>query len=144
MELDYGGGVSACWRSERGGGVVYELRRGDVVWVVHLSRAGNDWSGRVVLGQRRGGVARAGEGQTRGARAAAGLGGRVGAARGRRWNRQSCSGGERWRPATAEVSRGRRRRGGGAPGADVQFQKFQGPRCQKRFSHCFCDIPKIC
>jgi hypothetical protein len=46
MELDYGGGVPACWRSERGGGVVYELRRGDVVRVVHLPRAGNDWSGR--------------------------------------------------------------------------------------------------
>jgi hypothetical protein len=44
MELDYGGGVPACWRSERGGGVVYELRRGDVVRVVHLLRAG-DWSG---------------------------------------------------------------------------------------------------
>jgi hypothetical protein len=42
---------------------------------------------------------------------------RVGAARGRRWHRQSCSGGERWRPATAEMSRGgRRRRGGGARG----------------------------
>jgi hypothetical protein len=46
IELDSGGGVPACWRSERGGGVVYELRRGDMVWVVHLSRAGNDWSGR--------------------------------------------------------------------------------------------------
>jgi hypothetical protein len=45
MKLNYGGGVPACWRSERGGGVVYELRRGDVVRVVHLSRAGNDWSG---------------------------------------------------------------------------------------------------
>jgi hypothetical protein len=45
MELDYGGGVLACWRSKMGGGVVYELRQGDVVWVVHLSRVGNDWSG---------------------------------------------------------------------------------------------------
>jgi hypothetical protein len=45
MELDYGGGVPACWRSERGGGVVYELFRGDMVWVVYLSRAGNDGSG---------------------------------------------------------------------------------------------------
>jgi hypothetical protein len=44
IELDYGGGVPACWISERGGGVVYELRWGDVVRVVHLSRAGNDWS----------------------------------------------------------------------------------------------------
>jgi hypothetical protein len=45
MELDYGGGVPTCWRSERGGGVVYKLRRGDVVRVVYLSRAGNDGSG---------------------------------------------------------------------------------------------------
>jgi hypothetical protein len=45
MEIDYGGIVPACWRSERGGGVVYELRRGDVVRVVHLSRAGNNSSG---------------------------------------------------------------------------------------------------
>jgi hypothetical protein len=51
MELDYGGGVPACWRSERGGGVVYELRRGDVVRVVHLSRAGNDWSGGSTVSQ---------------------------------------------------------------------------------------------
>jgi hypothetical protein len=41
---------------------------------------------------------------------------RVGAARGRRWHRQSCSGGERWRPTTTEMSRGRRRRGGGGRG----------------------------
>jgi hypothetical protein len=46
MVLDYGGSVPACWRSERGGGVVYELHRGDVVWVVYLLRAGNDGSGR--------------------------------------------------------------------------------------------------
>jgi hypothetical protein len=45
MELDYGGGVPACWRLERGGGVVCELRRGDVVQVVYLLRAGNNWSG---------------------------------------------------------------------------------------------------
>jgi hypothetical protein len=45
MELDYGGGVPAWWRSERGGGVVYKLRRGDVVRVVYLSREGNDGSG---------------------------------------------------------------------------------------------------
>jgi hypothetical protein len=45
MELDYGGGIPACWRTERGGGVVYELRQGDVVRVVYLSRAGNDRSG---------------------------------------------------------------------------------------------------
>jgi hypothetical protein len=44
-ELDYGGGVPAYWRSERGGGVVYELHQGDVVRVVHLSWEGNDWSG---------------------------------------------------------------------------------------------------
>jgi hypothetical protein len=51
MELDYGGGVPTCWRSERSGGVVYELRRGDVVWVVHLSRTGNDWSGGSAVSQ---------------------------------------------------------------------------------------------
>jgi hypothetical protein len=45
MELDYGGGVPACWSLERGGGVVYELRRGDVVRVVHLLRVGNGSSG---------------------------------------------------------------------------------------------------
>jgi hypothetical protein len=45
IELDYGGGVPVCRRSERRGGVVYELRRGDVVRVVHLLRVGNDWSG---------------------------------------------------------------------------------------------------
>jgi hypothetical protein len=45
IELDYGGSVPACWRSERGGGVVYELHRGDVVWVVHLSRVENDRNG---------------------------------------------------------------------------------------------------
>jgi hypothetical protein len=45
IKLDYGSSVPACWRSERGGGVVYELCRGDVVRVVHLSRAGIDWSG---------------------------------------------------------------------------------------------------
>jgi hypothetical protein len=38
--------------------------------------------------------------------------------------------------ATAR-QRGSRGRRGGAPGAAVQFQKFQGPRCKTRFSHCF-------
>jgi hypothetical protein len=51
IELDYGGGVPACWRSERGGGVVYELHRGDVVRVVHLSRVENDWSGGSTVSQ---------------------------------------------------------------------------------------------
>jgi hypothetical protein len=51
MELDCGGGVPACWRSERGGGMVYELHRGDVVQVVHLLRAGNDWSGGSAVSQ---------------------------------------------------------------------------------------------
>jgi hypothetical protein len=50
---------------------------------------------------------------------------RVGAARGRMWCRQSCSGGERWRPATAEGEQRKKKRG--APGADVKFQKLQGP-----------------
>jgi hypothetical protein len=45
VELDYGGGVPACWRLERGGGVVLELRRGDMVRMVRLSRAENDGSG---------------------------------------------------------------------------------------------------
>jgi hypothetical protein len=45
VELDYGGGVPACWRLERGEGVVWELRRGDVVRLVRLSRAKNDGSG---------------------------------------------------------------------------------------------------
>jgi hypothetical protein len=31
--------------------VVYELRRGDVVRVVYLSRAGNDWSGGLAVSQ---------------------------------------------------------------------------------------------
>jgi hypothetical protein len=64
IELDYGSGVPACWRSERGGGVVYELRRGDVVRAVHLSRVGNDWSGggeeprrRASVGRSSGGLA---------------------------------------------------------------------------------------
>jgi hypothetical protein len=57
----------------------------------------------------------------------------VGAARGRRWRRQSCNGGERWWPATAEMSRGRRRRGG-RQGLMCKFQKFQGPRCKNSFS----------
>jgi hypothetical protein len=65
MVLDYGGGVLACWRSERGGGVVYELRWGDVVRVVYLSRAGNDWSGgsavsRMVVGKNLNGGRRQG------------------------------------------------------------------------------------
>jgi hypothetical protein len=55
MELDYGDSVPACWRSERGGGVVYELCRGDVVWVVHLLRAGNDWSGGLAASRSVGG-----------------------------------------------------------------------------------------
>jgi hypothetical protein len=45
VELDNGGGVPACWRSERGGDVVQQLRRGDVVQVVRLSRAEDDGSG---------------------------------------------------------------------------------------------------
>jgi hypothetical protein len=49
MVLDYGGGVPTCWRSEKGGGVVYELHRGNVVQVVHLSRPRNDWSGGSVV-----------------------------------------------------------------------------------------------
>jgi hypothetical protein len=55
MELDYGGGVSACWGSKRGGGVVYELHRGDVVRMVHLSRAGNNWSGGSAVSKSGGG-----------------------------------------------------------------------------------------
>jgi hypothetical protein len=49
IELDYGGGVPACWRSEKGGDVVYKLRQGDVVRVVHLSRVRNDWSGKSMM-----------------------------------------------------------------------------------------------
>jgi hypothetical protein len=75
-----------------------------------------------VLEQRRGGVARAEEGQRRGARAAAGLGRRVGAARGRRWRRQSCSGGGLLRGRGG--SRGRIK--WGAPGADVKTSKIPG------------------
>jgi hypothetical protein len=45
VELDDGGGVPACWISERVGDVVYQLRRGDVVQVVCLPRAGDNGSG---------------------------------------------------------------------------------------------------
>jgi hypothetical protein len=51
MELDYGSCVPACWRPKRGGGVVRELRRGDVVRVVYLSRTGNNWSGGSAVGR---------------------------------------------------------------------------------------------
>jgi hypothetical protein len=46
-------------------------------------------------------VERAGEGQRRRARAAAGLKATRGSYQSRRWRQQSCSSGERWRPATA-------------------------------------------
>jgi hypothetical protein len=39
--------------------------------------------------------------------------------------------------AAARQRGSRGRRMGGALGAAVQFQKFQGPQCKIRFSHCF-------
>jgi hypothetical protein len=60
------------------------------------------------------------------------LGRRVGAARGRRWRPQSCSGGERRRPAARQRgSRGRRK--GGRQGLRCKLQKFQVPNCNTKF-----------
>jgi hypothetical protein len=78
----------------------------------------------VVLGQRRGGVARAGEGQRSGARAAAGLGAPCGSCQ-----RQEVAPAElQWWCAVAacdgrDEQREKRR---GAPGADVQISKIPG------------------
>jgi hypothetical protein len=58
--------------------------------------------GRAELRQRRGGVVRVEGSQRRGARAAAGLDMTHGSYPSRKWCRQSCSGGEQRRPATAE------------------------------------------
>jgi hypothetical protein len=60
------------------------------------------WRPRVGLWQRRGGVARAEESQRREARAATVLEMTRGSYPSRKWHRQSCSGGERWRPVMAE------------------------------------------
>jgi hypothetical protein len=54
-----------------------------------------------------------------------------------------ASGGVARRPAVA-LLRGRggaEEEGGGVPGADLQFQKVQGPWCKVKFSHYF--IPQM-
>jgi hypothetical protein len=65
-------------------------------------------------------VARAGEGQRRGARAAAGLGATHRSCQSRRWRQQSCSGGERRRPATARWRLGRAAKRHGVLGESQQ------------------------
>jgi hypothetical protein len=41
------------------------------------------------------------------------------------------------RPGAALLEAEEEEGGRGAPGADVKFQKFQGPQCKTRFSQCF-------
>jgi hypothetical protein len=70
------------------------------------------------------------------ARAAAGLGAPRGSCQ-----RQEVAPAELQRRPAAVLLRGRggaeEEEGGGAQGADVKLQKFQGPQCETRFSHCF-------
>jgi hypothetical protein len=75
-----------------------------------------------------------GEGQQEGTRAVGKLGGdawRLGEAGGPQAARQ---GGQQRRCCAAE---GEAEEEEGGAGADVKFQKFQGPRCKTRFSHYF-------
>jgi hypothetical protein len=91
-----------------------------------------------MLGQRRGGVARSGKASRKGLR----------------WwaSSQATSGGcQRQEVALAELQRRsaaaahcaaegeqRKKEGGGVrQGLRCKLQKFQGPRCKTRFSHCF-------
>jgi hypothetical protein len=111
----------AKWRERELLKVLDQKRRGEA-----CTGASHD-GGEVAAGQcsGRGGVAWRAREKARGEglRRGPAWGRCVGAARGRRRHRQSCSGGERWRPATAE---GEQRKKKGGPGADVQTSKILG------------------
>jgi hypothetical protein len=84
-------GEGACMGASHDGGEVAAGRcsgRGGAAWRAR-KKARGEW-----LGQR------------------PAWGRRVGATRGRRWHLQSCSGGGRWRPATAEGEQRKKKRGG--------------------------------